>query len=553
MSDSLKHQLNKQLSQLKAERLSFEPHWRELSDFTRPRSTRFTASEVNRGDRRNSKIIDPAAVMAARTLSSGMMSGITSPARPWFRLATPDRDLMDYGPVKLWLETVEQRMNEVFNRSNLYQSLPLMYEDLGTFATGAMAVVADPQRVIRTVPFPTGSFYIANGADLSVDTAVREFSMTVRQVINEFGVDAVSDTVKSQWNSGQYGQWVNVVHAVYPNLDRQTGKLEAKHKAYKSVYYEATSTDDKLLRESGYDEFPIMAPRWEVNGEDVYGSSCPGMVALGSVKALQLLQRRKAQMIDKITNPPLQAPASIKSQRISTIPGGINYLPMADVNNQIKPLFQIPANGTNGLLEDIQDTRQIIDHAYFVDLFRMMQTVNTRSMPVEAVAEMREEKLLMLGPVLQRLDSELLDKLINRTFSVMAENNLLPVPPDEMRGMQLKVEYISVMAQAQKAIGVSSIERFIGFTSGIGQFSPDALDKINVDETIDAYAASIGVPPSVVATNEQVAQIREQRAQQQAMAQQMQMAQAAVGGAQALGKTPMDDNSALAALAGGGQ
>lgn len=553
MSDSLKQQLNKQLSQLKDERLSFEPHWRELSDFTRPRSTRFTASEVNRGDRRNSKIIDPAAVMAARTLSSGMMSGITSPARPWFRLATPDRDLMDYGPVKLWLETVEQRMNEVFNRSNLYQSLPLMYEDLGTFATGAMAVVADPQRVIRTVPFPTGSFYIANGADLSVDTAVREFSMTVRQVITEFGMYAASDTVKSQWNSGQYGQWVNVVHAVYPNLDRQTGKLEAKHKAYKSVYYEANSTDDKLLRESGYDEFPIMAPRWEVNGEDVYGSSCPGMVALGSVKALQLLQRRKAQMIDKITNPPLQAPASIKSQRISTIPGGINYLPMADVNNQIKPLFQIPANGTNGLLEDIQDTRQIIDHAYFVDLFRMMQTVNTRSMPVEAVAEMREEKLLMLGPVLQRLDSELLDKLINRTFSVMAENNLLPVPPDEMQGMQLKVEYISVMAQAQKAIGVSSIERFIGFTSGIGQFKPDALDKINVDETIDAYAASIGVPPSVVATNEQVAQIRENRAQQQAMAQQMQMAQAAVGGAQALGNTPMDDNSALAALAGGGQ
>lgn len=553
MSDSLKQQLNKQLSQLKVERLSFEPHWRELSDFTRPRSTRFTASEVNRGDRRNSKIIDPAAVMAARTLSSGMMSGITSPARPWFRLATPDRDLMDYGPVKLWLETVEQRMNEVFNRSNLYQSLPLMYEDLGTFATGAMAVVADPQRVIRTVPFPTGSFYIANGADLSVDTAVREFSMTVRQVITEFGMDAVSDTVKSQWNSGQYGQWVNVVHAVYPNLDRQTGKLEAKHKAYKSVYYEANSTDDKLLRESGYDEFPIMSPRWEVNGEDVYGSSCPGMVALGSVKALQLLQRRKAQMIDKITNPPLQAPASIKSQRISTIPGGINYLPMADVNNQIKPLFQIPANGTNGLLEDIQDTRQIIDHAYFVDLFRMMQTVNTRSMPVEAVAEMREEKLLMLGPVLQRLDSELLDKLINRTFSVMAENNLLPVPPDEMQGMQLKVKYISVMAQAQKAIGVSSIERFIGFTSGIGQFKPDALDKINVDETIDAYAASIGVPPSVVATNEQVAQIRENRAQQQAMAQQMQMAQVAVGGAQALGNTPMDDNSALAALAGGGQ
>lgn len=154
MSTPLKQQLLQQLNQLETERSSFEPHWRELSDFTRPRSTRFTASDVNRGDRRNSKIIDPTASLASSVLSSGMMSGITSPARPWFRLATPDPDLMDYGPVKLWLETTEQRMNEVFNRSNLYQSLPLMYGDLGTFGTAAMAVVEDSQRIIRTVHFP---------------------------------------------------------------------------------------------------------------------------------------------------------------------------------------------------------------------------------------------------------------------------------------------------------------------------------------------------------------------------------------------------------------
>lgn len=547
---SLKQDLQKQLSQLKSERQSFEPHWKELSDYTRPRSTRFMSSEVNRGDRRNSTIIDPSAVEAARTLSSGMMSGITSPARKWFRLATPDPDMMNYSPVKVWLEAVEQRMNEVFNRSNLYQSLPQLYADIGTFATGAMAVLEDKDRIIRTVPFPTGSYYIANGSDLTVDTSFREFSMTVRQLVMEFGLENVSSQVRSLWDSANYSQWIQIVHAVYPNLNQISGKMFAKNKPFKSVYFEVGGDSDHVLRESGFDEFPVLAPRWEVNGEDVYGSSCPGMVALGSAKALQLLQRRKAQMIDKVTNPPVNVPASLKNQRISLIPGGINYVSMATPDQQIKPVFQINPD-INGLLHDIEDTRGRIDSAYFVDLFRMMQTINTRSMPVEAVTEMREEKLLMLGPVLQRLDSELLDKLINRTFSIMVRNNLLPVPPDEMQGMQLKVEYISVMAQAQKAIGVSSIERFVGFVGGLAQMKPEALDKLNTDEMIDSYAESIGVSPTIVSSNDQVAAIRQQRAEQMQQQQQMQMAQAAADGAQTLGNTPMDDNSALAALAGG--
>lgn len=549
---SLKQDLLSQFAQLKSERQSFEPHWRELASFTRPRSTRFIASEVNRGDKRNTTIIDPTAVEASRTLSSGMMSGITSPARKWFRLATPDPDMMNYSPVKIWLEMVEERMNEVFNRSNIYQSLPQLYADIGTFATGAMAVLEDSARIIRTVPFPTGSFYIANNPDLTVDTTFREFSMTVRQIVMEFGFENVSSQVKSLWESAQYNQWLPVIHAVYPNLNHTNGQMSAKNKRFKSVYFEMGGDNETILRESGFDEFPIMAPRWEVNGEDVYGSSCPGMIALGSAKALQLLQKRKAQMIDKITNPPVNVPATLKNQRVSLIPGGINYVSMATPDQMIKPVFQINPD-INSLIQDIADTRTRIESAYFVDLFRMMQTINTRSMPVEAVVEMREEKLLMLGPVLQRLDSELLDKLINRTFSIMARNALLPIPPEELQGTQLKVEYISVMAQAQKAIGVSSIERFVGFVGGLAQMKPEALDKLNTDEMIDAYAGAIGVSPTIVSSNDQVAAIRQQRAEQQAQMQQMQMAQAAIDGAQTLSNTSMDKESALSALAGGAQ
>ncbi|WP_105574695.1 portal protein [Cronobacter sakazakii] len=553
-NETLKEQLTKQLAQLEQERTTFEPHWRELSDFIIPRGSRFLTSEANRGDRRNNKIVDPTATMANRTLSSGMMSGITSPARPWFKLATPDPEMMDYGPVKLWLETVQNRMNDMFNKSNLYQSLPIIYSSLGTFGTGALAVLEDDEDVIRTMPFPVGSYYIANSPRLSVDTCFRKFSMTVRQLVREFGLNSVSSSTKSAFENGTYEKWVDVVHAVYPNMNRETGKMNAKNKAFRSVYFEVGGDNDKVLRESGYDEFPVMAPRWEVNGEDVYGSSCPGMIALGQVKALQLEQRRKAQQIDKQTNPPMIGPTSLKTQRVSLLPGDITYVDQVTGAEGLRPAYMVNPN-LGDLLGDIQDTRQLINSAYFVDLFMMLQNVNTRSMPVEAVIEMKEEKLLMLGPVLERLNDEFLDPLIDRAFSMMARKNMLPPPPDVMQGMPLRIEYISVMAQAQKAIGLSSLERFVGFVGNLASAKPEALDKLDVDQAIDNYAVMSGVSPTVVVPQEQAQQTRNGRAQQQQQAMALQTGMAAVQGAKTLSEAKTADPNLLTALAGaaGGQ
>lgn len=550
MAETIKEQLLKQVALLNNDRSSFEPHWRELSDFINPRGSRFLVTDVNRNDRRNSKTVDPTATLANRTLSSGMMSGITSPARPWFKLATPDPDMMDYGPVKLWLEAVQRRMNEVYNKSNLYQSLPLLYSSLGTYSTGAMAVLDDDEDVIRTMMFPIGSYYLANSARGSVDTCYRKFTMTVRQLVMEFGMSNVSTSVKGLWESGSYETWIEVIHAVYPNIDRDTGKLDSKNKRVKSVYFEVGGDNDKLLRESGFDEFPIMAPRWEVNGEDVYGSSCPGMIALGQVKALQLEQKRKSQLIDKATNPPMIGPTSLRSQRVSLLPGDVTYLDVMTGQEGLKPAYLVNPN-TADLLADIQDTRQMINSAYFVDLFMMLQNINTRSMPVEAVIEMKEEKLLMLGPVLERLNDECLNPLIDRTFSIMARKNLLPPPPDVLQGMPLKIEYISVMAQAQKSIGLSSLASTVGFIGQLASLGKtEALDKLDADQAIDAYSEMSGVSPTVIVPQEQVNQIRQDRAQQQQQQQAMAMGMAAAQGAKTLSEAQTADPSVLTAISG---
>lgn len=546
-NESLKERLEKQFAQLCNDRSSFETHWRDLSDFINPRGSRFLTTDVNRDNNRNNRIVDPTGSMAARTLASGMMSGITSPARPWFRLATPDPDMMDYGPVKMWLEVVQRRMNDMFNKSNLYQSLPLLYSSLGIYGTGAMAVLEDDQDIIRTQMFPIGSYHLANSARGSVDTCFRKFSMTVRQLVAEFGLDNVSSSVKSMFDAGNYEKWIDVMHVAYPNMDRNTGSLLAKDKPNKSVYYECGGDDKKLLRESGFDEFPIMAPRWEVNGEDVYASSCPGMLALGQVKALQLEQKRKSQLIDKATNPPMVGPATLKNQRVSLLPGDITYIDNMGAQDGFKPAYLVNPN-TAELLADIQDTRQIIKTSFFEDLFMMLQNINTRSMPVEAVMEMKEEKLLMLGPVLERLNDECLNPLIDRAFSIMARKNMLPQPPEVMQGMPLRIEYISVMAQAQKSIGLSSLSNTVQFIGQLAAAKPEALDKLNIDQAIDTFADMSGVSATVILPQEQVDQIRQQRAQQQQQQQAMQMGMAAAQGAKTLSDAQTTDPSVLSAL-----
>lgn len=545
--ESRKQFLEKQLSQLVTARSSYDSHWKELSDFILPNCGRFLTTDVGR-NKRNTKVVDPTGGLASRTLESGMLSGITSPTRPWFSLNTPNKQLMDSWPVKMWLSQVVELMNDVMNKSNWYQSLTVLYRYLGTFATGAISILEDDEDVIRTHVLPIGSYFISNSDRLQVDTVFRKFSMTCRQLVAKFGLDNVSDSVKSAWDTGSYETWFEVVHAVLPNTNRDTGKLNSKNKRYSSVYYQPGGGGDKLLSESGFDEMPILVPRWDINGEDAYGSSCPGILALGGVKALQLQQKRKDQAIDKLVNPPMMAPSSMKNERLSLLPGDVTYYNGAGDTQGFKPVYEINPR-ISELLESIQDGRQLTNECYFVPLFNMFSNINTRSMPIEAVNEMRDEKMLQIGPVLDRLNDELLDPAIDRIFNIMNRRGMLPPPPEELQGQPLRVEYTSVMAQAQKAVGIGSIERAVGFIGNlVAAGFPQAGDKLDVDQSVDEYFDMLGVPTTITKSDEQVQAEREQRAQQQQAAQSMQMGAGAADIAKTLSQSGTGDPNLLTSI-----
>jgi hypothetical protein len=533
---------------LQTERSSWIAHWRELSDYLLPRSTRFYKSDRNKGTKKHNAIFDSTASRSLRILSAGMMSGMTSPARPWFRLALPDEDLMDYAPVKSWLAETQGRMLNVFARSNTYLMLHACYEELGAFGTSASVIMDDYDALIHHYQSPVGEFALATDYRGNVNTIYREFEKTVSELVAEFGYDQCSRTTQALYNSGNLDAWVPIIHGIEPRSDRDARKADGKNKPWRSVYFEPGREDagDKVLRESGYDRFPGLAPRWHKMPGDVYGNS-PGMEALGDIKQLQHEQLRKANAIDYQTKPPLQVPAGMKGRDLDYLPGGVTYVDAPGAQNAVSTLFNVQLD-LQHLLFDIQDVRERIRGAFYADLFLMLASTVPGRMTATEVAERHEEKLLMLGPVLERLHNELLKPLIDETFTRMVQADLIPPPPEALQGVELDVEFVSMLAQAQRAIGVNGVDRFVGALGAVAQMRPEVIDKIDVDKWADSYSDMLGVDPDIIVASKNVAIIRQQRAQAQAQAQQMQAAQMQADAAAKLGTVKTDEKNAATDL-----
>lgn len=531
-----KDQAWKRLSSLKTERASWDSHAKELAQNLMPRSSRFFSQDRNRGGNRHNQIYDNTGLRGVRVLAAGLMSGMTSPARPWMRMEAANDTLMASEPVKVWCSTITRMILDVFSQSNTYNALHALYEELAVFGTGASILMPDFEDMIRHTSLTFGEYWLATNQRREVDTLYRQFDMSVGALIRQFGWDNASQFARNAYNNRQFDQWVTVVHAIEPRMDADPGKLDSKNMPFRSLYFEQDGPKTAFLRESGFKSFPALAPRWKAVGGDVYGESC-GMEVLGDTKQLQHEQLRKAQGIDYQTKPPMTAPTQAKGAEIDLLPGGVSFVDSASPTGGLKQAFEVKLDLSH-LLMDIQDVRARINAGFYVDLF-MMLSQDDGTMTATEVAERHEEKLLMLGPVLERLHNELLSPLIDMTFEHIVQSGALPQPPPEMHGQQLNVKFVSILAQAQRAVATGAADRFVaglGTVAALGK--ADVLDRFDSDEWAEWYADSLGVDPRLIVADDKVALVRQQRAQQQAAAAEAQKNAAIAQGAAALGKVP---------------
>jgi len=527
----IRRYLDKRLSSLRTDRLSWWQTWYDISRFIVPRRGKFLTSpnQSDRGKDKNTSILDGTARLALRTLASGMTAGITSPARPWFRLTLGNDEIADQSENKLWLSECQRRIFRVMSQSNLYNSLHVAYEEIGLFGTGIMLVEDDPKTVIHCHTLTSGEYMLALDGKFRPNVLFREFVMTVDQVVGRFGLNAISPSVQSLYESDQLEREIIVAHAIEPVDDKFTHPM-LKNRAFRSIYWELGQQNDLLLEVKGYHEKPFCAFRWNVIGNEAYGCG-PGEDSLGDVKSLQKMQLRIHQAIDKKVHPPLIADPSMKTETANLLPGGITYV-STQSGVGFKPVYEVPLQ-VQELEMKIKETQERINQTFYKDLWLMISQLDTVRTATE-IAVRKEEKMLMLGPVLERLQNELLNPLIDRIFGIMLRNALIPPPPQSIQGFNLDVQYVSTLADAQKAVDTTGVERLVGFIGNLAAARPDALDTLSVDAAIDDYADMLGVSPHILNTSDQVAAIRKQRADQAAQQQSIQNNLAAAQGAKTL-------------------
>ena len=540
---------NKRLENLRSERSSFISLWRELSDYHLAHRGRFLTSDRNKGYKRNTKQYNNTSRLAARTLASGMMSGITSPARPWFRLGISDLDLREFAPVKEWLHAVQTIMYRVYAQSNFYNSMHMLYSELGVFGTGVMGIFPDFEDVINCRPYTVGSYMLSMNGKNQVDTLYREYEITVGQCVKEFGIENCSNTVKQQWDKGNTESWVPIVYVVEPNDDRDMMNPFAKNKPVRAIYYEKgnnSELENKFLRESGNDEFPIISPRWDVTGEDIYATDCPGMTAIGDTKALQLGERRQYQALDRLVDPPLQGPSSMQNKVGKSLRNGeIVWRPTA--SDGLKSIYDFKPD-LNAMVSLNQMVEGRIKRAFYEDLFLMLANTDRRQITAREIAEKHEEKLLMLGPVLERMHTEGLDPTIDITFKRLQNAGVLPLPPDELAGHDLSVEYVSILAQAQRLVSVGSLDRLGGYIGNLSTIWPEARHKFDALQAADEYAEALGTSPKVIRSDDEVDAIVLAEQQSQAQAAAMEQGQALAETAKTASDVNLEEDNAVSVV-----
>lgn len=541
----------------------WDAHWQEIATYIYPRRYRSSTSDTNKGTKTNQNIVDSTAKFAAKTLQSGLHAGITSPARPWFKLGTPDPDLAEFGPVKEWLHIVTQRMYAVLAGSNTYNGLHSLYLDYGLFGVSPMALFDDDQDLCRSYVYAAGTYAVGLDARGRVSTFVREYRLTVRQLVEIFAVTGARGLDKSRlprevgeaWDRGDYETTFDVCHMIKPNDHEDKSKPWSYNLPWTSCYWVVglERPDVQFLRESGFHEFPIFCPRWEITGEDSYATDSPGMTVLGDVKQLQTMMIRKGQLVEKAVDPPMKGPSSLRTQKVSLLAGDITYVDGLDANKSFVPVHEPRLEGYQHLTQDAEETRYLIRRGFFEDLFLMLAQSDRMGQPITAreVEERHEEKLIALGPVLERTNDELLNPMIDRLFGMMSRAGLLPEAPPDIEEVKLRVEYVSILAQAQKLVGVSSLDRFTQTVLAMAPVVPAVLHKVNFFQVLENYQEALGTDPRTLHTDEEA---QASQAEEQQGAQQMQQAAAAKDMASAVAQTsttPMAEGSPLDAILNG--
>lgn len=584
----------KYLEVLAQQRILWEPMLDNIIMFVNHGRRFIQDKDLWDGQQTGQEVYDDTAMLARNKLVDGMTGYLCSRNQPWFGLELPGKlnyprtsqmrawngqRIDSYPQVQKWLQDCGDVLYSAFNRSNFYDKNPEFISDGATCGTGYFLIEEDIKnaRTVFTVPH-FRECYIAENEFGMVDTNYRVYKMTLRQMVEKFGLeemDKADNNFKKDYEKNMYAER-DIMHAIYPRADYYPGRIDARGKRWESVWVyrkggkilgvdgkpnTSSSTSNKvtLLHEGGYDSMPIISWRWRVNSDEVYGRG-PAHDAFVSIATANQMGRTNLMTAQRAAEPPLVAYSDMRGS-IQRGANGITYLE----NNRGDIRLRMPQQLITGVQNlpftvEYQDRVKAIINEYFhTDVFMMMSQLanagKSERMVQEQVQELQGEKAAILGTRVGNLQSEAFDPIINRMYEIEAAAGRIPMPPDILLSSihaKVEIEYLGPLAQAQTRLTtVRNIQSGLGLVTQIAQINPTSVDVVDYDQAAKEALQAVSFPASCIRDTKQVTAIRQQRQQMSQQERQVEAIPKLAGAAAKLAKQP-ESGSILQKLMGQG-
>ena len=489
-----------------------KPDLQELSDYFLPRSVQFIARNTRKPITKNRKIIDSTPLIALRNFSSGMMSGATSPTNRWFKTTFLNRNIENNYSLKKWCSIQEELTREILNNSNFYQCLPEIYKQLGVFGFGAMTIEPDFENVVNFRVLPIGSYYYSKNHKGKIDCFCRVYSQSAKNLCEQFGY-GISEEIKKEAASNPLKLY-EVVHFVEENKNYRKKYLSSKYAKYVSATFLSSSSEFLSLK--GFSKFPYVVFETSISTDIDYPQESPAINALADVRQLMTMVKEYAKAVKKIVCPTYKGPSSLKNKKMVDIPGA--YIEEDENGRGISPIYEVNPKILE-LKQEKDELKQTIKEHFYNDLFAMiLSTSSNKTRTATEVNELKEEKMVLLSPLLEQIHSAL-RQILNWIYDEEIRVGIIKPPFGEdknSKSYKFKIEFVSTLAQAQKVNNISSIERFTTFVSNIANaIDPTLKSKLDGEKIIEDYASFANINPTELVSTSKLEKIRQEQKQLQ--------------------------------------
>lgn len=530
--------------QLKADRAPWETLWQEIGTFCSPRRQYNLGGTVTPSTEKEARLFDTTAITAAETLANGQLAWMSPMETAWFAFEPGDRFLSE--AAKRYYTDCTARTRKKLSTSNFYTSIHEFYLDRGTFGTAALFVEPGRKSPLNVQHWPVGTYVIDCDYEGNVDTVHREHSYTLRQLVSEFGLQNLSDKLqKAAATDKQWGEKFAVVVSILPREERDKSKIDAANMPYACIFWEVDTRHK--LRETGYEEMPVFVSRYLEWGSvfgSMYGWS-PAFMALPNARQLNFLQKMMDALAEKMAFPPMMAPEELEGE-IDANANGVTYF-SSDLAGRLPQPLQRNERYDIGL-QRVEERQKAIEKAFHVDLFQMFAQLE-KQMTAREISARETEKLIQFSPTFARLTTELFNPCLQRLFGIGLRNGWYGEPPKELLTpisdtladvAMPEVTYSSRIALALRSLPAMAYYRTLERVSMIAPLYPEVLDNYDFDKAERETSLADGVPPEYMAEEEDVAAVRQARADAAQAQQQMDQAAVAAEAAAKLGQVPQN-------------